>query len=344
MEFITLRNSIGCEATFAEYGARWVDLSLPDGKGGVVRPVLGFDTFEGYVKAGEQYHGAMVGRVCGRMAGASFSLGGNIYGLEHNDSYGQPLRNHLHGGVKAFHNRMWHGTRMMAEDGSEAVRFRLSSPDGENGYPGNVEVSVMYVLLKNSHTVRICVDATTDSVTPLNLTNHAFFNLQGHSSKMDASSHKLWLAPCRLVECDSQLIPTGRLLEVDGEYYDFTSAPQTIREAIDDASEQVRMDGGFSLAFGMNEYDGSIKAVASLEDPRSGRRLDVATDQPSIQIYTGYFMDGSDVGHCGSRYFKTAGIAMETQGYPDAMHNENFPSILCWPEKPYRSVTEYRFR
>lgn len=341
--FIRIGNGLGSEAVFTSYGARWVDLVIIDESGEKVRPVLGFDNLPDYEKAGERYHGAMVGRVCGRISGASFSLDGQLYPLERNDSYGHPCPNHLHGGVKAFHNREWEVRKFITDEGDEAVEFFLFSRDGENGYPGNVKVRVTYTLLRHRNVVRIVCAAEVDRKTPLSLTNHTFFNLNGHSEGMDASSHILSMEPAGLVECDADLVPTGLIERCSGQWFDFVSRPVSFSEAIARAPEQVRKDGGFSLAYALDGCDGSLRRAATLTDPSSGRKLQVFTDQPSIQVYTAYFMDGKDLGHLGYRYNRTAGIALETQGYPDAVNHPEFPSIFVSPEHPYKSVTEYRF-
>ncbi|MGM9738200.1 MAG: aldose epimerase family protein [Candidatus Cryptobacteroides sp.] len=342
-DFIRIGNGLGTEAVFTSYGARWVDLVIVGESGQKIRPVLGFDSISGYVEAGEQYHGAMVGRVCGRISGASFEMDGRTYTLEQNDSYGYPCPNHLHGGIKAFHKREWSARKFITDEGDEAVEFSLVSPDGENGYPGNVKVNVTYTLCNDRNTVRIACRAEADRKTPLSLTNHTFFNLNGHSDGMDASSHILSMSPAALIECDSELVPTGKIENCSGQWFDFASRPDSFAEAIERAPEQVRKDGGFSLAYALQEYDGTLRKAAVLTDPLSGRRLEVYTDQPSLQVYTAYFMDGKDAGHLGCRYNRTAGIALETQGYPDAVNHPEFPSIWVTPGNPYRSDTEYRF-
>lgn len=345
IQLITLRNRLGTEASFTNYGARWVDMSLAAPDGNAVQVVLGFDTLQGYVDAGEKYHGAMVGRVCGRMKGASFSLGGHTYPLAANDAFGEPVRNHLHGGLHAFHNRFWDVEKFRTPNGDEAVRFSLFSPDGEEGYPGNLEVTVTYTLLQDSDTVVLEGLASTDRPTVVNLTNHTFFNLAGHNVGMSVARQRLTLASDRLIVCDDQLLPTGEVIRASGTFADFSSG-KTLEESIAAGNEQVRNDGGYTLAYALGSEEWPSKNprfAARLEDPEGGRYLELFTDRPSLQLYNGYFMDGSDRGHHDTPYFAGAGLALEPQDFPDAPHHPHFPSIEITPERPYRQITEYRF-
>lgn len=350
---ITLRNRKGCRATFTNYGARWVGMSLgpslQDGESpGAAEVVLGFDTLRAYTTAGEKYHGAIVGRVCGRIGGASFELAGRRCRLVSNDVYGKPVKNHLHGGVQAFHNRFWTAETLLTSEGDEAVAFSLCSRDGEEGYPGNLRVTVTYTLRADSDTLVMECRAHTDSPTVVNLTNHAFFNLAGHVPPMSAAQQRMTLAAGRMAECDEELIPTGVLTPVAGTYADF-SAGRTPAEAISLGDERVRADNGFTIAYALDdcrnpaESGARCRFAARLEDPVGGRRLEIFTDQPSVQVYNGYFMDGSDRGHGGVPYFANAGIAIEPQGFPDAPNRPEFPSIAIDPAHPYRQRTEYVF-
>ena len=350
---ITLRNRNGCRAAFTNYGARWagmsLDGSLQDGVSpGATDVVLGFDTLRAYTTAGEKYHGAIVGRVCGRIGGASFELGGRRYRLVSNDVYGKPVKNHLHGGVQAFHNRFWAAETFLTAEGDEAVAFSLCSRDGEEGYPGNLQVTVTYTLRADSDTLVMECRAHTDRPTMVNLTNHAFFNLAGHVAPMNAAQQRMTLAAGRMAECDDELIPTGVLTPVAGTYADFT-AGRTLAEAIASGDGQVRADNGFTIAYALDDCRNSTESrvcrfAARLEDPVSGRCLEIFTDRPSVQVYNGYFMDGSDRGHGGVPYFANAGIAIEPQGFPDAPNRPEFPSIAIDPEHPYRQRTEYVFK
>lgn len=344
IQLITLRNRLGTEATFTNYGARWVDMSLAAPDGNAMQVVLGFDTLQGYMDAGEKYHGAMVGRVCGRMKGASFSLKGHTYPLAANDAFGEPVKNHLHGGLHAFHNRFWNVEKFRTPN-DDAVRFSLFSPDGEEGYPGNLEVTVTYTLLQDSDTVVLECHASTDRPTVVNLTNHTFFNLAGHCLGMSVARQRLMLATDRMIVCDDQLLPTGEVVRASGTFADFSSG-KTLGESIAAGNKQVRNDGGYTLAYALGSEEWASKSprfAARLEDPESGRYLELFTDRPSLQLYNGYFMDGSDRGHHDTPYFAGAGLALEPQDFPDAPHHPHFPSIEITPECPYRQITEYRF-
>lgn len=344
---ITLRNANGLTARFTSYGARWVGMQVPDRNGRLDDVILGFDALAGYKSAAEKYHGAIVGRVCGRIAGASFELDGERYALAANDVYGKPQPNHLHGGVLALHNRVWKGRFAVNEAGEESAVFSCLSKDGEEGYPGNLRVQVTYTLRATNALSLVC-EAVCDKATPVNLTNHAFFNLEGAEGGNDVLSHTLRLCASRLIECDEELLPTGCLRPVEGSNLDFRSF-RMLSDALQSPLFGIPKNKGFSLAFaldqvfGVEEEAGKLSLAAELRAEESGRSLAIYTNQPSIQVYTGYFMDGTDVGKGNTPYFSSAGIALETQGFPDAVHHPGFPSVIVRPGEVYRHVTEYRF-
>lgn len=338
---ITLRNRNGLAAQFTSYGARWVSMWVPDREGCLEDVVLGFDTLQGYRAAQEQYHGAIVGRVCGRIAGAAFDWEGETYRLAANDVYGKPLPNHLHGGLAAFHNRFWEGRFAVNEAGEESAVFTCLSKDGEEGYPGNLNVRVTYTL-QATNRLSLCCEAISDRPTPVNLTNHAFFNLDGVATGGDMLSHRLRLCASRLIECDEELVPTGRLLPLEGSLLDFRKG-RVVAEALQSERFGIAENKGFSLAFALDGKEEGLSLAAELGSSASGRKLTVYTNQPSLQVYTGYFMEGTDVGKRGVPYFASAGIALETQGFPDAVHQAAFPSVFLWPGEVYRHLTEYEF-
>lgn len=344
-ELVTLRNRNGLVAQFTNYGARWVSMWTPDRNGNFSDIILGFDTIDGYLTAGERYHGAIVGRVCGRISNARFKIGEQEYLLASNDAYGTPVRNHLHGGINAFHNRYWKSRTYVTLSGEEAVEFTNISQNGEEGYPGNLQVKVTY-LLKEDNTLRLECEATTDRPTPVNLTNHAFFNLQSSSSipgEKNVLSHLLTLNASVIIACDSELIPTGRLLPVDNTLLDFR-IPRTIASSLTLEHSQIQKDKGFSLAYALDGVEGDrLNFAARLSDKISGRNMEIYTNQLSVQVYNGYFMDGTDIGKNQTPYYSSAGIAIEPQGYPDALNQPSFPSILMDETKKYRHITEYRF-
>ena len=334
---ITLQNKNGLIAQFTNYGARWVSMWVPDQQGKFDDVILGFDTLNGYMNAGEQYHGAIVGRVCGRIRQARFSLCNKEYKLVSNDVYGSPVKNHLHGGLNAFHNRFWE----ISNEAPDTVTFKLFSPDNDESYPGNLTVYATYTLTPDN-TIRMECQATTDRSTPVNLTNHAFFNLQNSRPDKSILSHLLRLRSNSIVTCDKELIPTGTLDSISNTYLDFSS-PKTIASSILSGDNTVKKNNGFSVAFVLDTNDTNLNWVATLNEEESGRSMEIHTNQPSLQVYTGYFMDGTDKGHDGVKYDANAGIALEPQGYPDAPNQPSFPSIIIDENNPYRQVTEYRF-
>lgn len=340
-ELITLKNASGMVAQFTNYGARWVSMWVPDREGMPGDVILGFDTLAGYKEAGEQYHGAIVGRVCGRINKACFNLAGKTYKLAANDAYGSPEPNHLHGGMNAFHNRLWEWGKEEDEEGNESVVFTCFSPDGEEGYPGNLTVRVTYTL-KSNGVLAMQMEAVTDRLTPINLTNHAFFNLQGNQIFKNILSHQLTLNSSDIIACDKELIPTGELLSVAGSALDF-STPRTITSSFTQPHAQIQEGEGFSIAYVLPPASDCLNRVACLDDEISGRRMEIYTNQPSIQVYTAYFMNGADVGKGGIPYYASAGIALETQGYPDALNHPCFPSVLLDKEEVYKHITEYHF-
>lgn len=338
---ITLRNANGLLAQFTGYGARWVSMWVPDRWGHLEDVLLGFDTLAGYCTAGEQYHGAIVGRVCGRISQAAFRIGEVIYPLASNDVYGKPIPNHLHGGVAAFHNRVWQGRFLLNDAGEESAVFTCFSKEEEEGYPGNLQVKVTYTL-KQSNVLCLECEATTDKTTPVNLTNHAFFNLSGNLKCKDILSHSLRINASQLIECDEELIPTGRLIPVAGGPLDFR-CPRAIAAALKSEAFQIRQNKGFSVAFALDKEAKELLPAAELIDETSGRVLSIYTDQLSMQAYTGYFMDGTEYGKNAVPHYASAGIALETQGFPDAVNNGRFPSVLIAEGDTYRHLTEYRF-
>lgn len=335
---VTLKNKNGLIAQFTNYGARWVSMWVPDARGEFDDVLLGFDTLAGYINAGEKYHGAMVGRVCGRINQACFSLDGQSHHLVSNDVYGNPVKNHLHGGIKAFHNQVW---TVCKEEGS-SVTFSLFSPHGDESYPGNLTVHVTYTLTPQNSLLMECT-ATTDQPTPVNMTNHAFFNPQKNKQSKSVLSHSLTLRSTSIIACDEELIPTGELQNISGTFLDFSS-PQTINTSILSGDDAVKKDNGFSVAFVLEKDNTGLSWAATLEEMESKRRMEIYTNQLSLQVYTGYFMDGTDIGRGNIKYNVSAGIALEPQGYPDAPNQPRFPTILIDENTPYQHITEYRFR
>ena len=335
--FITLSNANGLTASFTNYGARWTNMYVPDTKGHLADVLLGFDTIEGYKHAAEQYHGAVVGRVCGRIRNAAFKLNGKKYELVSNDVYGKPVRNHLHGGIEGFHKKKWDTKRIITKNGDEGVIFTLFSPDGEEGYPGNLNVSVTYVL-RADNALETTFEGVTDAPTHVNLTNHAFFNLTGDPGKT-VSNHFLWLNTCSLIACDEELLPTGKMIDLKDDSLGFHGDVK-IKEAIFRSRLLPVNDGGISQAYAFNE---EAEHVICLFDPASERSLKIVTDSPSVQVYNSYLMDGNDRGKGGVALNRFSGIALEPQGFPNAPNIPRFPTTLLLPGETMRVRTIYFF-
>ena len=336
VELATLKNKNGLVAQFMNYGARWIGMWTSDRKGNLDDCILGFDKLSGYVEAEEKYHGAIVGRVCGRIRNAGFELNGHPYHLIANEN-----GHHLHGGVQAFHTRFWKACSGKDTEENEWVAFAYTSSDGEEGYPGNLSVNVRYTLTQNDVLRMVCT-AVCHEDTIINLTNHAFFNLCGSRKNKNIWEHRLRINASYLIECDEELIPTGKLLSVEGTPLDFRQAVP-IGPTLDTDMFGICHNKGFSLAYAMDHANGDLRLAAVLSEPDSGRKLEIYTNQPSLQIYTGYCMDGRDVGKGGFPYYASAGVTIEPQGFPDAIHHSHFPTIVLRKGEIYSHVTEYRW-
>jgi len=348
-EVYTLTNDNGVSAKFCNYGGRWLSMNVPDNKGNFGDVVLGFDSIEGYLNAHEQYHGAITGRVCGRINQGVCKIDDVEYHFANNDGFGKPLKNHLHGGIKGFHKKIWNAVQSVNNKNEQFVEFSYNSKDGEEGYPGNLEVNVRYTLT-NDNAVVIDYYAITDKTTLVNLTNHAFFNLSG-DPVVTVSNHIMWLNADKYLECDSELVPTGNILPVKDTPLDFT-IPARIGERLDSEFPEIVKGRGFAVAFVIGDNNDSIiyddnvnlRHVASLQEPISGRTMDVYTNQKSLQVYNAWLMDGSDIGKNNTPYYCGAGIAIETQNFPDAPNHSNFPPIALRKGEVYQHTAVYSFK
>jgi aldose 1-epimerase len=301
---------------------------VPDQAGKTVDVVLGFDNLAPYVK-GHPYFGSTVGRVANRIAKGKFTLDGKAYTLAVNNG-----PNHLHGGLKALDKVVWKAEPVRSTD-SPAVKFSYRSPDGEEGYPGNLDVTVTYSLA-DRNALRIEYRATADRATPVNLTNHAYFNLAGRG---DVLGHEMMLAADRYVAVDETLIPTGELKEVRSTPMDFTT-PHTIGERI------ARVGGspnGYDHCYVLNSGGKSLALAARVTEPTSGRVMEMYTTEPGVQFYTGNFLDGSLTGKGGFVYRKHAAFCLEAGHFPDSVNQPSFPPIILKPGQTYQQRTEYRF-
>ncbi|MGE5361031.1 MAG: aldose epimerase family protein [Bacteroidales bacterium] len=329
VEQYILRNANGVVAKVITYGATLSDLLAPDANGTNASIVLGFDSIDGYL-GDEPYFGATIGRVANRIAGGTFELNGQPYKLAINNG-----PNHLHGGLKGFDKVVWQAE---AHAGAEpAVMFSYLSRDGEEGYPGNVTVHVTYTLTARNE-LRIDYSATTDKPTPINLTNHSYFNLAGESSGT-ILDHELMIAADEFTPVDATLIPTGQILPVRGTPMDFT-APTRIGARINEVPGAP--PGGYDHNYVLRTHT-ALALAARLRDPKSGRLMEVLTTEPGVQFYSGNFLDGKIKGRSGTAYVTHAALCLETQHFPDSVHHSNFPTTILQPGQAFTSQTVYRF-
>ena len=330
VDMYVLTNAHGMKAKVITYGAILTDLEVPDRDGKVGNVVLGFDDLKGYLTA-HPFLGATVGRVANRIAGGKFKLKGKTYRLAVNNG-----PNSLHGGKKGFDKVVWKAEVVRRKAGP-AVRFTYESPDGEEGYPGNLSLAVTYTLTDDNE-IRIDYKATTDKATPVNLTNHSYFNLAGPQSGT-ILGHELMLAADKYTPVDDALIPTGEIKPVKGTPLDFTK-PKKIGA---DIAEVKGDPNGYDHNFVLRKGKKRLKLTARVYEPKTGRVMVMYTTEPGVQFYTGNFLDGKVKGKGGVAYKKHQGFCLEAQHFPDAVHHANFPSIILEPGKTYRQTTVYKF-
>jgi aldose 1-epimerase len=323
-----LKNQRGMMAKIMSYGALLTELHVPDRSGNVTNVVLGFDNLQSYLN-GHPYFGATTGRVANRIANARFRIDGQEYQLASNEG-----PNHIHGGLRGFDKALWEGKPVRIQKDAVAVQFRYLSRDGEEGYPGNLDVTVTYTLTDNNE-LRIDSEAMTDKATIVNLTNHSYFNLAGAGDILD---HEIMIAADRYTPVNEQLIPTGDIATVKGTPLDFTSA-RRIGERIEELKPKP---GGYDHNFVLNSEGKSLAFAARLHEPKSGRVLEVHTTEPGLQLYTGNFLDGTHKGF-GRVFGKHSGLCLETQHFPDAPNHPDFPSIVVRPGKRYQTTTALKF-
>lgn len=327
----TLTNANGVEMKITNYGGIIVSWKVPDRDGNFGDVVLGYDSLSHYI-ADSPYFGCLVGRYGNRIAKGKFTLNGKEYTLAINN---EP--NHLHGGIKGFDKVLWQVKEFVTD---ETVGLDLSylSPDGEEGYPGNLNVNVKYTL-NNENQLRIDYEATTDAPTVVNLTNHSYFNL---AEKGDILDHVLWLNADNFTPVDSTLIPTGEIKSLDSSPLDFRQ-PTAIGARINAEDEQIKFGLGYDHNFVLNQADGSLRKVARVTEPTTGRVLEVFTTEPGVQFYSGNFLDGTNIGKGDQVYEYRNGFCLETQHYPDSPNQPNFPSTVLNPGETYESTTIYQF-
>lgn len=328
VEIYALKNKRGLEARLMSLGATLVGLEVPSRDRRPADIVLGHDTLEGYIRH-RAYFGCVVGRYANRIAKGRFTLDGVEYALARNNG-----DNHLHGGIHGFDKAVWKA-RQVEGEGAAGVEFTYLSPDGEEGYPGNLACAATYWLTEDNE-LRLVYEAETDKATPVNLTNHSFFNLAGQGNG-DILGHELMLRAGRFTPVDEGLIPTGEIREVGGTPMDFTG-PRAIGSRIAEVGD------GYDHNYVLDGSPAGPALAARVREPRSGRVMEILTTEPGVQFYTGNFLDGSITGKAGKAYRRHYGFCLETQHFPDSPNRPRFPSTILRPGGTYRSETVHRFR
>ena len=331
VERFTLTNAKGIELKAISYGGIITSLRVPDRSGRLDDIVLGFDNLESYLKD-PPFFGAIIGRYGNRIAKGAFTLEGKVYQLAVNNG-----PNHLHGGNKGFDKVLWEAAPV---PGRNAIAFTRTSPDGEEGYPGNLRVRVAYTLTDANELI-VEYSATTDKATPVNLTQHSYFNLAGHASG-DILGHQLMLNADRYTPVDETLIPTGELAPVAGTPFDFRK-PTAIGARIDQDAAQLKHGKGYDHNWVLNRKGAGRQLAARVIEPRSGRTMEIATTEPGMQFYSGNFLDGTLTGKEGAVYKHRTGFCLETQHFPDSPNQPKFPSTTLRPGGEYKTSTVFTF-
>ena len=333
VELFTLTREGAPTVTVTSHGAYIVSILAADREGRTVDVVLGYGDLAGYL-GDTGYLGAVVGRYANRIAGGTFSLGGQHYTLARNNG-----PNALHGGPQGFHKKVWAARVVSGPDG-DTLELSCVSPDGEEGYPGTLTATVVYSLTADGG-LRLDYSATTDAPTVVNLTNHAYFNLAGEGSG-DVLGHEMQLEADAFTPVDDTLIPTGELRPVEGTPFDFRT-PVAIGARIDDPHPQLQVGGGYDHNFVVRGTPGELRLAARVYEPGSGRVLEVLATNPGVQVYTGNFLDGSIAGKSGRAYEKRGGFCLETQHFPDSPNQPTFPPVVLEPGGRYEQTTVFRF-
>lgn len=337
VSLFTLTNENGVEVKITNYGGIITSLKVPDKEGNLEDVVLGFDTLEGYTseayKEAGPYFGAIIGRYGNRIANAKFTLDGEEYQLAPNNN-----PNHLHGGVKGYDKVVWEAEEMRTDDGV-GLKLHYVSEDMEEGYPGTLTVDVVYTLT-NDNEIVMDYKATTDKKTIVNLTNHSYFNLNG--GKSDILDHEVMINADKFIPVDRTLIPTGEIRDVEGTPFDFTS-PTAVGAKIQEDNEQLKYGLGYDHCWVVNGNNGEMRLAATVYEPNSGRYMEVHSTEPGIQFYSGNFLDGSLTGSRDIVYKHRYGLALETEHFPDAPNQPDFPSVELNPGETYHTQTIYKF-
>jgi len=330
VSLFTLTNKKGDVVKLTNYGAAIVEINVPDKDGKKANVTFGYETLDAYLK-GDPYFGKVVGQYANRIAKGKFTLDSVEYSLALNNGV-----NALHGGPTGWHSRAWTAEVLKNTD-FPAVKFTYSKPDMEEGYPGNVVAEVVYTWTDDNELI-MDYKVTTDRRTVINITNHAYFNLHG-AGNGDILDHEALIRASAFTPVDSTLIPTGELRPVEGTPFDFRT-PHLIGERIGESYDQLILGGGYDHNYVLDNVE---QVDAEVYDPSTGRVIQVITDQPGVQLYTGNFLDGTQTGRGGKVYQYRSGFCLETQHYPDSPNQASFPSVILTPEEPFLSSTTYKF-
>lgn len=337
VELVTLTNSKGMTVKIINLGGAITELWVPDKAGKVADVNLGFDDIKGWQGKGNPFFGCLVGRYANRVAKGKFTLDGKEYKLATNNG-----PNSLHGGVKGFDKAVWKFGESRSESDNviemALVKLRHVSPDGDEGYPGELKAEVTYTI-NDLNELRIDYKATCDKPTVINLTNHAYFNLAGHGAG-DILDHELTLKAANVTPTDATLIPTGKIEPVKGTPFDFTTAKKIGADLAKIKADPV----GYDINYVLDAGKGDKPALGAIVyEPKSGRVMEMLTTEPGVQFYTGNFLDGTTKGKGGAVYKKHAGFCLEAQHYPDSPNQPTFPSVVLRPGKEYKQTTVYKF-
>jgi len=333
VDIYTLTNNNGMTVRITNYGGIVQMLTAPDKNGKYEDVVLGYDSLKSYIEA-TPYFGAIVGRYGNRIANGKFTLDGIEYTLVQNNG-----KNHLHGGIIGFDKVVWNAVPIK-RDSSVSLKLEYLSKDGEEGYPGNLKVTVVYTLTEDD-ALKIEYSATTDKKTILNLTNHSYFNLTANF-RNKILDHVLWLNADRYVPIDSTAIPLGTVESIAGTPFDFTK-PKKIGKDISDDNQQLKNGMGYDHCMVFENSDRSVKLQATVYEEQSGRLMEVFTDQPAVQLYIGNYLDGTNIGKENIPYEHRTGFCLETEHYPDSPNQPQFPSTVLKPDEVYSTTTIYKF-
>ena len=332
VELYTLRNQHGMEARIATYGGTVTSLTAPDRNGHYADVVLGYDTLPGYQK-GTAYFGSLIGRYGNRIAHGQFMLDGARYTLATNNG-----PNALHGGRVGFDKVVWTVAQAKVTPQGAELALTYTSRDGEEGYPGNLQVKAVYTLTEDN-SLRLEYTASTDKDTLVNLTQHSYFNLRGHG---DVLGHVLQIDAREFTPVDGTLIPTGELRPVAGTPFDFRQ-PTAIGARIGQDDQQLKFGRGYDHNWVITKPSGALAVIATVYEPETGRVLEVSSTEPGVQFYSGNFLDGTDQGKGGQVYAQHAGLALEPQHFPDSPNHSNFPPVVLQPGKTYHNTIAYHF-